>query len=116
MHDICHVEIASTDVEGSMAFLGGLFGWSFEEMGPNYRLFRPGEGPGGGIMKVEAPAGPGGVSMYIHVAKIEETLERVPGLGGAVVRPRTAIDGGHGWYAILRDPGGSEIGVWEAPK
>lgn len=48
MHDICHVEFATTDLAASQAFLGGLFPWKFEEMRPGYVFFLPPEGPVGG--------------------------------------------------------------------
>jgi len=86
------------------------------EMDPNYTLFKPPEGPGGGLERVETPAAAGGIHLYIHVASIEETCGKVDGLNGSVVKEKTEIGGDHGFYAILEDPGGTEIGIWEASK
>ena len=116
MHDFCHIEIATTDIAASRTFLGGLFEWEFMEMDANYTLFKPPEGPGGGLEKVDAPAAAGGIHFYVHVASIEDACGKAPGLGGSVVKEKTEIGGGHGFYAILGDPGGTEIGIWEASQ
>lgn len=116
MHDFCHIEIATTDLAASQAFLGGLFEWEFRKMDENYTIFKPAEGPGGGLERVDAPAASGGIHFYIHVVSIEETCGKVDGLGGSVVKPKTEIGDGHGFYAILGDPGGTEIGIWEASQ
>ena len=113
MHEICHVEFATTDLDATQTFLGGLFSWEFKEMMPGYVFFSPPEGPAGALEKVDEPKGAGALSMFIHVESVNAACEKVAGLGGGVVTPKTEIGGGHGFYAVLSDPGGSEIGIWQ---
>ena len=111
--EICHVEINSTDLEATREFTSELFGWEFTEMQPSYWLFAAGEGCGGGVSKVEEPVGKGDIRFYITVDSIEETLEDAGPLGGTVDTPKTEIGGGYGFYALLRDPGGTVYGLWQ---
>ena len=114
MHGICHVEIGSTDVVKSRAFLEEIFGWTFTEMGPEYLLFSAGEGPGGGLERVETPRGAGDVQIYIEVASIDETLGKAGEHGGETAHPKTEIGGGHGFFAKVEEPGGAVLGLWQA--
>jgi predicted enzyme related to lactoylglutathione lyase len=116
LNSVCHVEIKTTDLEKTGEFLSGLFGWEFQKLEPGYWVFPAPEGPGGGIEKVDAPAGTGGIQLYIHVGSIEETIEKARSLGGETEKPKTEIGGGHGFYALLKDPGGTVIGVWQAQE
>ena len=110
---ICHLEIATTDIEKTTGFLSRLFGWELGEESPDYWFFKPAEGPGGGIEKVDTHPGRGGIQFYVHVDSIEETLETARELGGRVEKPRTEIGGGHGSYALVGDPGGTVLGIWQ---
>jgi predicted enzyme related to lactoylglutathione lyase len=114
VHGICHVEIATTDIEASKTHLGGLFGWEFRPMDENYCLFKPEDGPGGGLEKVVEPRTDNAIQIYIHVESIDDCLSKTEGLGGRVEKPKTEIGGNHGFYAHLLDPGGTVIGIWEA--
>jgi predicted enzyme related to lactoylglutathione lyase len=112
-NDLCYFEIRSRDPDRSRAMLGALFGWEFQASGPDYWMFRAGEGPGGGLQRAqEVPAAPA-TPLYVHVVSVERTLAQALALGGEVVKPRTAIGDGYGYYALLRDPGGAVIGLWE---
>lgn len=113
-YDICHIELNTTDPAASKAFLGELFGWEFQDMGPEYAVFSAPEGPGGGLETVKDSQGPGDIRIYVHVPSIEECLAKATGMGGSVVKPKTEIGGGHGYYAQLCDPGGTVLGVWQA--
>ncbi|MEU2224211.1 VOC family protein [Streptomyces sp. NPDC018347] len=51
---------------------------------------------------------------YFEVADIAETLRRVTGLGGRILRP--AHDGAHGRTATVADPEGAEFSVVQGPR
>ena len=112
--EICHVELNTTDLEATKKLTSELFGWTFQDIQPAYSLFSAGEGCGGGISKVEASTGKGDIRFYISVDSIDETLAKAEGLGGAVDTPKTEIGGGYGFFAMLRDPGGTVYGLWQA--
>ena len=45
----------------------------------------------------------------------EEAIAAAVANGGAEVEPPTKIGGGMGRFAVVRDPEGSEVGLWQAP-
>ena len=49
---------------------------------------------------------------YIEVSSIDETLPRVPDVGGTVLEEKREVPG-MGWYAVIRDSEGNELGLWE---
>jgi predicted enzyme related to lactoylglutathione lyase len=109
---IGHIEWGSTDLDRSKDFFKGLFDWEFREWNADYYFFNPGEGPGGGFMKVEkVDSGNSGVA-YIEVEDIDSTLTQVRKLGGGVTMERTEIPE-MGWYAQFTDPDGNVIGLWQ---
>ncbi len=61
MNRIVHCEIHANDPDRAQKFYESLFGWKFEQMGPelgNYRVITTGEDPpgiNGGMMKRKAP-------------------------------------------------------------
>lgn len=114
-HAICHIEWCSTDLERTKSFLSGLFGWKFEPFGDEYILFEPPEGPGGGIAKVDEVHPGESPSVYVGVDEIEPYLERAKKLGGGVGVPKKEIPN-VGWWALISDPDGNPIGLFQQAK
>jgi predicted enzyme related to lactoylglutathione lyase len=56
-------------------------------------------------------AGEAGVMPYVFVERVDETLEKVVALGGAVVTP--PYPEGDLRVATFRDPAGNVLGVWQ---
>ena len=46
------------------------------------------------------------------VDSIDGAVAKATELGGEVVTPRTEVPG-MGWYGVVRDSEGGEIGLWE---
>lgn len=118
MHEICHVEIPSTDIAKSKEFYEKLFGWKVEllpEM--NYALWTPPEGPGGGFNDVKEPCtcAESGVVVYILVESVDEKVKEVESAGGKIVKPKTAVTD-MGWYAIFQDTADGVVALWESAK
>jgi predicted enzyme related to lactoylglutathione lyase len=69
-------------------------------------------GVGGALVRdADQPGGKGGTLVYLDATgKLDACLDRVPGAGGAVVLPRTAI-GPNGFIALVRDSEGNTIGL-----
>jgi len=78
--------------------------------GPDGRPTEPGA-INGALMQRE-PDAPAPVPV-VGVDSVEDALARVEAAGGAVVRPKAEIPS-MGWYAYVRDPEGTVIGLWEA--
>ncbi len=53
-----------------------------------------------------------GTVVYLNVDDIRPVLERVPGAGGAVLLPLTALPEGMGVFAQIRDTEGNRVGLF----
>ena len=113
--EMTHLEIPADDPARAQRFWEGIAGWSFSSMEefPDYYLFRTGPGQGGAIGKRGESAG-SVVRNYVEVDSIDSTLAKVEELGGSVVLARTEVPG-QGWYAVINDTEGNEMGLWENP-
>lgn len=113
-HIFCHIEIPTKDLERCKNFYTGLFKWKVKTFEANYYEFSTGAEPGGGLMKMEEFR-PGFIN-YILVDKMEPFLEKIPQLGGQILKGKTEIPN-HGWYAIVADPDGNQFGLFASlPK
>jgi predicted enzyme related to lactoylglutathione lyase len=82
---------------------------------PDYWVFRSGEGYGGGIGKRGVTTGHV-VRDYIEVNSIDEAVAAGERTGGTVKEAKSEIPG-MGWFAVMIDPEGSEIGLFQsAPR
>jgi predicted enzyme related to lactoylglutathione lyase len=111
--EINHIEFPADDPERAMAFYTAIAGWEFStvEGMPDYWVFRSGEGHGGGIGKRGESVGQV-VRDYIEVDSIEVALAAAERTGGTVKEPKSEIPG-MGWFAVVIDPEGSEVGLFE---
>ncbi|MEZ5144251.1 MAG: VOC family protein [Acidimicrobiales bacterium] len=106
----CWSELLTTDVEGSAAFYGGLFGWearTAEGDMPYTELHLDGRGIAGMMPKppgMPAEAPPMWM-VYFAVADVDAATARVPELGGAVLMP--IMDSPAGRFATVADPAGA---------
>jgi predicted enzyme related to lactoylglutathione lyase len=114
-HSICHIEIPTTDLTKAAKFYQELFGWKIEMwQGSDYATFDTGKEPGGGIMKVDKVSPPIGMGLtfYVLVESIEDTLSQAEKLGGKLVKEKTAV-GDMGWFGLFSDLDGNVIGIWK---
>ena len=111
---ICHIELATNDLEKTKAFYEELFNWTVSVIPglENYAMFSAPEGVGGGINAVEEPAGEAGPILHIAVDDIEEALTRIEKAGGRVLASKTKISDEFGYYALFLDNVGNRLGVW----
>ena len=109
------IELFTHDTDASIAFYGGLFGWSADESGPEYGgyiMFRLGEGPVAGCMRNDAADVPDAWSVYLESNDAAATAAMVKANGGQVyVEPMQVGEMGH--MAFAADPGGAAVGIWQ---
>jgi predicted enzyme related to lactoylglutathione lyase len=123
---VVHFEIPFDDGDRARNFYKEIFDWqlvTMPEMG-GYTLVMSGpsgdQGPteagfiNGGMLSREQAATSGPV-VVMDVPSIDETLEKIGGLGGAVVSPKTPV-GDMGFAAYLKDSEGNVIGLWETAR
>jgi predicted enzyme related to lactoylglutathione lyase len=114
----CHIELATDDPTKAKEFYSKLFAWKFEDMKmPDgaYTMIKPGEGPGGGMMKKPHPEVPTAWLSYVLVESVADTVKKARSLGGKVLVDKTPSPD-MGAFAVLADPTGGAIGVFESKK
>jgi predicted enzyme related to lactoylglutathione lyase len=111
-----HLELATPDVTKAKEFYGKLFGWTFQDNdmggGMIYSMFKPDDGPGGGMFSM--PGAPTAWLAYVGVAEINAASAEATSLGAKIIRGPMEVPG-HGWMTILLDPTGAAIALWQ-PK
>ena len=117
------VELATTDQKAAVAFYRALFGWDINEqpIGPGeiYSMFlmRGKEVAATYSMRPEErqSGAPPHWNLYVTVANVDGTVKRAESLGAKVLAPPfDVMDVGR--MAILQDPTGAALQVWEAKK
>ena len=114
--EINHIEFPADDTERAKRFYGAVAGWEFGEMPefPDYYLFRTSEGYGGAIGKRDVSTGHI-LRIYIEVDSMDAALAASDANGGTTKEPKQEIPG-MGWFAVVIDPEGSEVGLFQSSR
>jgi predicted enzyme related to lactoylglutathione lyase len=108
---IDYVEMPSRDLAGTKRFFTGLFGWSFQDYGPEYAAFDDGRTTGGFFASGKtAGVDQGGVLIVFYHRDLAAISAAVEKLGGEITRPIFDFPGGRRFH--FREPGGGEFAVW----
>lgn len=105
---IDYIEFPASDIERTKKFYTGLFGWTFEDYGPDYTSFADGRMTGG-FFRTEAAHG-GSPLIVLFSQDLEGTEQRVRAAGGTIVREIFSFPGGRRFH--FADPNGNELSVW----
>ena len=115
-HDlqIDYIEFPATDIEATKRFYEQVFGWKFQDYGPDYTSFLDGR-LAGGFNKDAHPAAPSdskasGPLIVIYAASLEEIYGEVKTAGGKIVKEIFGFPGGRRFH--FTDPNGNELAVW----
>jgi len=107
----CHVEIRVRDLARARAFYGKLLGWSFRAASRSFEWIDTGAAPDGSLLEVDDDRATG-VVCFVDVGSLAAAVQRGVDAGGRLLHgPRD--EPGHGSYAILADPDGNRIGLWQ---
>lgn len=109
---IAHVEIPTTDLEMESLFLKNVFDWEFKDFGKGYLLFNNHKGIMVGLRKVENIAAGDTTVFHVNITDIDEVLDKAKENGGKVKKEKTVIPA-MGWYALITDPDGNTIGLYQ---
>jgi len=105
---IDYIEFPATEMEATKKFYSELFGWTFEDYGPDYISFVDGRIAGGFYRSEEPPATR--PLTVIYSADLEGTEARVKTAGGKIVKEIFSFPGGRRFH--FTDPNGNELSVW----
>jgi predicted enzyme related to lactoylglutathione lyase len=111
-HAINYVEFSATDVGQAKEFYGGVFGWKFQDWGPDYASFdRASAGIDGGFRTAKAGE-PGGSSplVVLYSADLKATEDAIIAAGGRIVVPTFEFPGGRRFH--FSDRSGNVLAVW----
>ncbi len=101
---IDYIEMPSRDLTATKLFFNQLFGWSFEDYGPEYCAFDDGRMAGGFCAAEGVP-----LIVFYH-AELERKREEVMRAGGKISREIFEFPGGRRFH--FQAPGGGEFAIW----
>jgi uncharacterized protein len=113
LNTVCFFELPADDFEPLQRFYQELFNWTFEKVPGGFRYYKINMGqdtPKGGMTARQDPAHT--PVNYVKVESVEKSLEKAQQLGAKLVVSRKPVPGA-GWFAVLLDPQGNRLGLWE---
>ena len=110
------LELTAADPDRAAAFYGAVLGTTLGEPHGGMRTF---EHPGGtiGLLVPAAPGDATGWLVYLLASDVDDSVRDATAVGGEVLVPVTTASSA-GRYAVLRDPSGARVGLfepWELP-
>jgi hypothetical protein len=114
-HSFVHLELNTDDIDKARAFYGDVFGWSFNDVpmgNQSYTQIALPQPPGGGMQVKPTPGTPTQWMPYVGVEDLHATLARARKAGARIVEDTLAVPG-YGSLAIIVDPTGAALGLWE---
>ncbi len=105
---IDYIELPASEIEKSKEFYTQVFGWKFEDYGPDYTSFFDGRMSGGFTKDLPAPSR--GLLLVIFALDLVEAQNRIRGAGGIIVKEIFSFPGGRRFH--FTDPNGNELAVW----
>jgi len=113
---ICWIDLASTDAAGATQFYCDLFGWTATEPIENaggYRMLLRDGRQVAGLAPVWGDTDGSTWSTYVASADADQTCAAAVASGGEVVMDAMDVLTA-GRMAVLRDPAGAQVSVWQA--
>ena len=110
---IDYIEIPATDLIKTRDFFAALYGWEFQDWGPDYMSFSDGR-LDGGLRRAEDPAPSSGVLLVFYSNDLERDVARVKELGATISQPIFEFPGGKRFHFV--EPAGNEFAMWTATE
>jgi hypothetical protein len=110
-HKINYIEFPARDLAATKAFFSKVFGWDFQDYGPDYIAFG-GQGTDGGFYQsdLKAQREQGSVLVVLYSENLEQTLTQVKEAGGQIIVDIFDFPGGRRFH--FTEPSGNELAVW----
>jgi predicted enzyme related to lactoylglutathione lyase len=105
---IDYIELPTADTARAKHFYTSVFGWKFEDYGPDYTSFFDGRLAGGFTKEVAPPAK--GLLVVIYSSDLDAAQQRIEAAGGKIVKPVFSFPGGRRFH--FTDPDGNQLAVW----
>ena len=114
----CHMELHSSNTDGSKDFYSKLFGWGMQDMPMGehtYTMLKTSDSDDdvhGGITRSQCPEGTSFWVSYVLTDDVDGTLARAKDLGAEVLVEKTEVPE-MGWFGMIHDPAGARLGLWQ---
>ena len=105
---IDYIEFPASGIAGTKQFYETVFGWKFEDYGPNYTSFTDGRIAGG--FTTDRTTAQQGVLVVIYSGDLPASQKQIESAGGKIVKPIFSFPGGRRFH--FTDPAGNELAVW----
>src|SRR3979409_2428381 len=116
-HKPVWTDLATSDAEAAREFYGKGFGWKGgvrpDHQYGGYALAKIGGKDVAGIGPKQMDEAPTAWTVYIGTTDAEDTVKKAQAAGGNVIGPTMAV-GDQGKMAIIQDPSGAMLGVWQS--
>ena len=108
---INYVEFPAKDIPATKEFFTQVFGWTFQDFGPDYIAFSN-QGIDGGFYKSDLSSSTtnGAALIVFYSQDIEATQDKVEKAKGSIVKPIFSFPGGRRFH--FTEPSGNEFAVW----
>ena len=108
---IDYVELPAKNMESTKAFFNEVFGWQFEDSGPNYMAFLN-QGISGGFYRsnLTVSQDQGSALIIFYSNRLEDTEEKITKANGTISKATAFFQGGRRFH--FHDPNGNEFAVW----
>lgn len=110
------LDLSSTDAAASRDFYSNLFGWKADVIpdpaAGGYAMFTLDGKEVGGVGSVQNPQQPSAWTIYLIVADADEAATRSRDAGATVLMEPMDVMG-QGRMAIIADPSGAVVGLWQ---
>jgi len=106
-----YVEFPAADMAATQTFFHQVFGWRFEQFGPDYCAFSN-QGLDGGFYRSElcSRSAKGAALLVFYSEDLAATLLKVEAAGGRIEKPVFEFPGGRRFHFC--EPSGNEFAVW----
>ena len=105
-NQIDYVELSVTDIAAAKQFYGVVFGWKFEDYGPDYTSFFDGRLAGGFTKERLAR----GLLLVVYASDLAGAQAKIKAAGGTISKDIFSFPGGRRFHFV--DPNGHELAVW----
>ena len=110
-HTIDYVEMPSHDLAATKKFFSTLFGWTFQDYGPDYAAFDDGRMTGGFLAADETWISAAACPLVVfYSAELEMIRAEVVRLGAKMTRDIFDFPGGRRFH--FQAPGSGEFAIW----
>jgi predicted enzyme related to lactoylglutathione lyase len=112
-HSINYIEFSASEIGRAKEFYSAVFGWSFQDWGPDYIGFSAEKaGIDGGFRKAEGGTGGGENAplVVLYSSDLKATEEAITAAGGTIVVPTFEFPGGRRFH--FSDGVGNTLAVW----